>query len=88
MSRRLDDDREEVKAVRVMVKYRYVYGQKLKECECGVWCIDEYLLPCWNHEDGNQLIVEAIAQLAKAVRNLGYEILTALHLIRRIKNDH
>ena len=70
-----------------MVKNRYVYGHKLRECECGVWRIDEDFLQCWNHENGKQMIVEAHAQFAQAIRNLGYEILVSLHLIKRVKND-
>jgi len=61
-------------------KYTHVLGTRLVECECGVWKVDDMFLPCWNHTKRKQLMVEAIAQLRQAIRNLGYEILHAVKL--------
>lgn len=67
----------------------YVYGQRLVECECGVWRLPDevidgktYEMPCWNHQVRKQTMVEAIAQLSQSVRNFGYVLLKSLKLIK------
>lgn len=63
------------------MKRRYVHGIELMECRCGAWRVAAYELPCWKHEDRKQLMVEAQAQLAQSIRNLGYQIAKAVRLV-------
>ena len=64
------------------MKKRYLYGIEMIECSCGVWRVNDTQIPCWNHEDRKQLMSEAFTQLNQSVRNLGYEILKAMRLIK------
>lgn len=62
-------------------KIRFVHGNRVVECNCGVWR-DPYL-PCFKSSDRKeQLMVEAIANLNQAWRNLGYQLLKAVGLVK------
>jgi len=62
-----------------MTKKRYVCGQEVVECACGVWKIPG--IPCWNESARKYSMVESVAQLNQALRNLGYQVLKAIRLI-------
>jgi hypothetical protein len=74
----LDD---EVQGV-VAPKRRWFMMTEHVECKCGVWRIADDTLPCWNKSDRKQLMSEAWLQLNQAIRNLGYQLLKAIRIVR------
>lgn len=61
-------------------KSAYSFGEELIECDCGHWTLRD--LPCWNCGGRSQTFIEAQAELAQSIRNLGYEILKAMRLVK------